>query len=471
MLKLPQAFQEKYQKLLGAKEAARFFAALNERPKKAFRLNPLKKQQDISYAKKRAVPGLKNAYYGQVSSRDPEWVSGTIYAQEPAAMFPATLCPLAKNSKVLDLCAAPGGKSTILGQRLSDRGLLLANEISRPRAKILRENLERWGLTNVLLTNERPDILAAKFPAFFDLVLVDAPCSGEGMFRKDPGAIAYWSPKCVLACQKRQQKILTSAVAMTKPGGYLFYSTCTFSPEEDEQVVAWLVKKYSFRIEKLMPPVASDNGQPEWTKSHLPALEKTLRFWPQDNLGEGQFLALLHKTKGRTQTSPQSKIKGRSHGFRQQSYPLNSAEKQLLALVLKDFNLPAGLADWRRTALVHQHHVFVPVLPPCYLAGIKVLSNGVELGLLKKKRFEPSHQLAEILGRERQSKVINLADQKTYLAYLHGEELNLGTNLTGFVLVAFHGLIFSFGKVSTGGVLKNFYPKGLRIAQKEEPND
>lgn len=468
MLNLPLAFTNKYRKLLGPATAQKFFAALNEPSKKAFRVNPLKYWQNISYSKKQPVPGIKNAFYGAVTTKDPEWVSGTVYSQDPAAMFPAALSPLAPGSRVLDLCAAPGGKSTLLGQRLANQGLLVANEISSARAKILRENLERWGLVNTLLTNEKPAVLAARFPHFFDLVLVDAPCSGEGMFRKNPAAINYWSPAYVRACQKRQKNILRSAVQMLSPGGYLLYSTCTFAPEEDEDVVAWLVLQEDLQIEKIpCQQIGFEYGHPEWSPSRLAALKETLRFWPQDNLGEGQFIALLKK-KGQHQIILPQKRRGRKKQRQQrQARRLNRQEKALVGQVLDQFALPAALTDWRHKAMTQRGHVFVPVLSLAQTANLRILNNGVELGLLKKKRFEPGHQLAAVLGQLPQKRRVELATRDDYLSYLHGDTVTIDTVLRGFVLISYRGFIFSFGKVGAQGIIKNFYPKGLRILKKE----
>ena len=183
-----------------------------------------------------------------MSGNDSEWLAGKVYSQDPSAMYPAQVAQIKPGEKVLDLCAAPGGKSTALVEKLKGDGVLVANEISTTRAKALRENLERWGATNSVVTNESPAHLAVNFKNFFDKIVVDAPCSGEGMFRKEPDAIKYWSQEYVLTCQTRQKEILNSAVEMLKPGGSLVYSTCTYSPEEDEQIVAWLVKEYGFKV-------------------------------------------------------------------------------------------------------------------------------------------------------------------------------------------------------------------------------
>ncbi|GAA3636270.1 RsmF rRNA methyltransferase first C-terminal domain-containing protein [Lactobacillus hamsteri] len=465
MLNLPIEFKDKYQKLLGNDEAEKMFSAMDQESKKAYRINPLKFENNVSYDKTEEVPDIPNAFYGEVSGQDPEWVSGTVYSQDPSAMFPAWIANVQAGEKVLDLCAAPGGKSTALGQALKGEGLLVANEISASRVKALRENIERWGISNALITNNDSFALAKVFPQFFDKILVDAPCSGEGMFRKNPEAIEYWSPEYVQTCQDRQQEILEQAVKMLKPGGKLIYSTCTFSPEEDEEIVSWLVKNYKMEIQPITM-INSDkvsHGRPEW--GSVDHLERTLRFWPQDNLGEGQFAAIL-KMPGELGKENSKKSKKKKKDKRN-NLSLTKDEKEYIAKVLDKFNLPKEISDWQKRALVRKDHVFIPAISEQNLKGLNIVNDGLELGILKKKRFEPGHHLAEALGQVEQKNVINLSSEEDYMSYLHGETVKVDTDLRGFVLVAFNKMIFSFGKIAGNGVLKNFYPKGLRILKKD----
>lgn len=251
---------------------------------------------------------------------------------------------------------------------------------------------------------------------------------------------------------------------MLKPGAKLVYSTCTFSPEEDEEIVDWLTKQYEMKILSAnnLESKQISHGKPEWTKSKNPELNKTLRFWPQDNLGEGQFAAILQMPEKEIELSKPKRSKKKSKK-NTQAVRLNKSEKDLVEKVLKDYNLPTVLDNWQKNALISNDHIFVPIIDPQVLSKLKIVNNGVELGLLKKNRFEPGHQLAEVLGKIKQKKIVELNTQDEYLKYLHGETLNGDSKFQGFVLVSFKGQIFSFGKVAGNGVLKNFYPKGLRI--------
>ena len=460
MPKLPEDFIKKYTKLLGKSKADHLFKAINENSKNAFRINSLKENQTLSYDLNEKIPLIPNAYYGKISGKDPEWVSGTVYSQEPAAMFPAFFLEVQPGEKILDLCAAPGGKSTAIGSQIKGQGFLLANEISLSRAKILRENLERWGITNALITSEKPEKLTKYFSQYFDKILVDAPCSGEGMFRKDPKAIEYWSQDYVLFCQQRQKEILSSAVQMLKPGGKLIYSTCTFSPEENEQIVSWLTKTFDFTIlplkinERYIEP-----GHPEWSDNNI-ELTKTARFWPTANIGEGQYVAKLRLERKINAQSSGSTSKKSDHK-KQLKSALTKSDMHLISSVLDRFNLPSAIENWQFKCQVHNNHVFIPALITNSASHLKILSNGIELGILKKKRFEPGHQLAMVLASQEQNRVVDLSSSN-YLKYLHGEAIRTDSDETGFILVSFKHFILGFGKVSNH-MIKNYYPKGLRI--------
>ena len=460
MPKLPEDFIKKYTKLLGKQKADQLFNAISKNSINAYRINSLKEKQTLSYAQCEKIPLIPDAYYGKISGKDPEWVSGTVYSQEPAAMFPAFFLDAQPGEKILDLCAAPGGKSTAIGAQLKGQGFLLANEISLSRAKILRENLERWGVTNALITSEKPEKLSKYFSQYFDKILVDAPCSGEGMFRKDPQAIEYWSQDYVIFCQQRQKEILSAAVQMLKPGGELIYSTCTFAPEENEQIVSWLTKTFGFTIMPLkINEQYIDHGHPEWSDNNID-LVKTARFWPTANIGEGQYVAKLRldeKIKDQTLTSTSKKSKHR----KKPRNALTKSDIYLIAKVLDNFKLLPEIENWQVNCQVHNNHVFIPAINTNSDTHLKILANGVELGILKKNRFEPGHQLAMVLAGRKQNRVIDLSSNN-YLKYLHGETIKTDSDINGFILVSFKNFILGFGKISNH-IIKNYYPKGLRI--------
>ena len=460
MPKLPEDFIKKYSKLLGKQKADQLFNAISENSKNAYRINSLKEKQTLSYAQSEKIPLIPDAYYGKISGKDPEWVSGTVYSQEPAAMFPAFFLDAQPGEKILDLCAAPGGKSTAIGAQLKGQGFLLANEISLSRAKILRENLERWGVTNALITSEKPEKLSKYFSQYFDKILVDAPCSGEGMFRKDPQAIEYWSQDYVIFCQQRQKEILSAAVQMLKPGGELIYSTCTFAPEENEQIVSWLTKTFGFTIMPLkINEQYIDHGHPEWSDNNID-LVKTARFWPTANIGEGQYVAKLsldEKIKDQTFTSTSKKSKHK----KKLRNALTKSDIHLIAKVLDNFKLLPEIENWQVNCQVHNNHVFIPAINTNSDTHLKILANGVELGILKKNRFEPGHQLAMVLAGRKQNRVVDLSSNN-YLKYLHGETIKTDSDINGFILVSFKNFILGFGKISNH-IIKNYYPKGLRI--------
>ena len=465
MISLPTEFKNKYKNLLGTTESEKFFNAIDGESKKGFRLNPLKNNfKNVSYELSQPVPGVDNAYYGNINGLSSEWTGGYVYSQDPSAMYPAQFAQVKPGEKVLDLCAAPGGKSTALAQALKGEGLLVANEISASRASNLRENLERWGASNVLITNEDTANLAQVFPSYFDKIVVDAPCSGEGMFRKDPDAVQYWSQEYVLTCQKRQKDILNEAVKMLKQNGDLIYSTCTFSPEEDEEIVEWLAEKSNFEVLDLEKVAGMTPGIPQWTANNFTNVEKAGRFWFQNGVGEGQFVAHLRKPSNDSNSDSLTKKskKRKKKKNKDNLSHLDKKEIELVKKVLQDFTLPNSLINWEKEALIRNDHVFVPIIDPKVIKNLRILSNGVELGLMKKNRFEPGHQLAEVLGQLPQQKVVELKDKAEYKAYLHGETVHTDLPYRGYVLVAFKGHIFSFGKLGNDHILKNYYPKGLR---------
>lgn len=343
-------------------------------------------------------------------------------------MAPVSLLDPQPGERICDLCAAPGGKTTQIAGRMDGKGFLLCNEIHPKRAKILGRNVERMGVANALVTNEQPEALAARLPGFFDRVLVDAPCSGEGMFRKEEAAVTDWSVDTVRMCAQRQKNILHSAACMVKPGGRLVYSTCTFSEEENEQVIEDFLQNHpEFSPETVVAP---------WFEASRPGC---FRLWPHKLLGEGHFAAVLRKNSGNEDT------------------PIfQTAEKlpQPVQTFLQELNIAlpqGGLLSFGQSLY------WTPADMPL-LQGLKVIRPGLELGLLKKDRFEPAHALA--LWLQTAANVQELPpDGDEIKAYLHGETIS--SNRYGWCLVTVGGYSIGWGK-GDKNVLKNHYPKGLR---------
>ena len=292
----PTEFLDRMHRLLGKDELADFLAAADRPRAVALRFNALKKLPAVCGGA--PVPWAENGYYYDPETRpglSPYHDAGAYYLQEASAMAPAGLLDVRPGMTVLDLCAAPGGKSSQIAALLRGEGLLVANEINPKRAAVLSRNLERMAAAGSLTLNEHPRRLAERFPRFFDRILVDAPCSGEGMFRKEEAAVTDWSVETVEMCARRQREILESAAGMLRPGGRMVYSTCTFSPEENEGVIsAFLWDHPEFSVGEADAPWFSP-GRPDWVEHPAPGLERTFRLWPHTLKGEGHFAAILEK--------------------------------------------------------------------------------------------------------------------------------------------------------------------------------
>ncbi len=440
---LPNGFEEKMQALLGPEYEA-FLQALDGPRHVGLRRNPRKplEPQDLDFGLS-PVPWEPLGHTYDPSCRpglDPRHEAGGFYLQEPSAMAPVALLDPQPGERILDLCAAPGGKSTQIAGRLMGSGLLVCNEIHPKRAKILSSNLERLGIENALVLNEHPQSLAARFAGFFDRVLVDAPCSGEGMFRKHDEAVTDWSAETVAMCARRQQEILQSAACMLRPGGRLVYSTCTFSPEEDEGTVALFLERHpDFFVEPQDTPWFAP-GRPEWVPGGRAELAGTVRLWPHKLAGEGHFAAVLR----RRGDEPAAGVNTLS------AQKLPAAAETLLR------ELGVTLPDGIPVAFGDTWYLAPPDTP--VLSGLRVLRPGLELGTVQKGRFLPSHALALWCSACTAELALDPAGDEIR-RYLAGQ--TLACNQTGWVLVKTGGLSIGWGKAS-GGVLKNHYPKGLR---------
>lgn len=469
---LPKAFIDKYQQLLGAESDA-FFAALAQPAISGFRINPRKASSQLTQkfaAEYQPVPWNSTGYYGKISGRDIAQISGAIYSQEPSAQGVAALADPQPGMRVLDLCAAPGGKTTQLAGLLNGTGLLVANEIDRQRVKILSENVERFGYDNVVVINHDPDSLAKVLPQFFDLIVIDAPCSGEGMFRKDPDAIGYWSPEYVRQCQERQRIILQAALKMLRSDGQIVYSTCTFAPEEDEANIDWLLENYPALSVVPAPKnwTGVDQGRPEWGH-HNPALKETLRFWPQNLQGEGHFMAKLQASGLVVAPEQMSATASASKNQRRQNKKptkvtttyLTKAQQQLLQkFVTQTYDQEP---DWmQKTLLVQKDQLFAIPAELADIEGLRYVRRGLWLGEFKKNRFVPNHALIMATERQQLRCAIELSEAEQQL-YLHGDVVRLNVDLAkGWYGVSYQQQLFSWGYL-VDHTLKNFYPKGLRF--------
>jgi NOL1/NOP2/sun family putative RNA methylase len=447
LLQLPAAFIQKYQDLLGD-EAPAFLAAFDGPVEKGFRVNSNKATTAAMHAKMDApIAYSPIGYYGKVNGNALEHLAGAVYSQEPSAMTVGEFAKPELGERVLDLCAAPGGKTTHLLSYLQQTGLLVSNEINPKRVTALGDNVERYGARNTVITNATPAALAKELPGFFDRILVDAPCSGEGMFRKDHDAVQYWTPDYPAECATRQREILTEAVKMLKPGGHLIYSTCTFAPEEDEQMMAWLLATYpEFELEALPKTAGIADARPEWADGN-PELAKAARLFPHLMRGEGHFIAKLHY-RG-TDTVKAKKV------VREQ---LSAPQRQLW----QAFERQQGLTSLSGLVLqAHGDQLYgVPELMPV-LRKVKVFRPGILLGTFKKNRFEPSYALALASDGLGMTTVSISRDQ--WQQYVHGETFDLATSAeTGFHVLVCDGLPVGYGKI-VGKTVKNFFPKGLRF--------
>ena len=427
---LPEAFLDRIQIQLGDEYPA-FLESL-ERPRAvALRFNPLKGERPSLPFVADPVPWEPMGFYYDPDSRPglhPYHEAGVYYLQEASAMAPVQLLDPQPGEKVCDLCAAPGGKSTQIAGRMAGKGLLLCNEYNPKRAKILSRNIERMGIANAIVTNEHPQHLADRLNGYFDRVLIDAPCSGEGMFRKEEAAVTDWSLETVEMCARRQAEILHSGAMLVKPGGRLVYSTCTFAPAENELAVAAFLDSHpDFEPEPVDAP---------W---FVPGDNASYRMWPHKLLGEGHFAAVLRRRSGEE-----------DEVVPEQGQKIPS----LFAAFAKELGiqLPAGSG-----ITFGQSLYWMPEGTPS-LRGLKVLRPGLELGELKKDRFEPAHALA--LWLDGCANVENVAaDSPQITAYLKGDVIP--SPRKGWCLVTVDGYSIGWGK-GDGRILKNHYPKGLR---------
>ncbi len=439
-VELPDAYKRKMKDLLGD-EYDDYISSFSSSSFRGYRINPLKTDPDEFFSLTPFTPSpspfARDGYYliddiGGVGAL-PAHAAGLFYLQEPSASCAVTILDPKPGMRVLDLCAAPGSKTTQIGALMKNQGLLVANEINGRRAAVLKENVERFGLTNCLVLNSDPSVVAERFAGYFDAVLCDAPCSGEGMFRKDPDAIKEWSPDTEDFCAQRQRPILEAAYQCLAPGGTLVYSTCTFALAENEENVQWLLETHMDL--KLVDPGVSF-GRPGVELGCGTSLCR--RIYPMDG-GEGHFAAKFVKAGEAGDRSELSLLKGE---------PIRKEEKEFLASSFP--SIPCVYS--------HQDRLYGGSCPFIDAGRCRIIRHQVLLGEMKSGRFEPAHAVY-MTPFAYQGKTIEVSDEEA-ARFFRGETLS-AKGIRGWAAVCWHGHRIGFGK-GDGSILKNRYPKNLR---------
>lgn len=466
-MKLPQAFKDKMLNLLGEEEFREFTEALDGQRQYGLRVNRLKVGVEafrkLSPFELEPVPWTEDGFYisgDDAPGRHPYYHAGLYYIQEPSAMLPGQILGARPGERVLDLCAAPGGKTVQIAAAMDGAGLLVSNDINAERVKALVKNIELCGVKNAIVLNESPEKLAGNFEGYFDRILIDAPCSGEGMFRKDEAAARSWESFKCERCTSLQEPILRNADKMLKPGGTLVYSTCTFSPEEDERMIAGFLREHPYYSLVEIPKLAGiEGGRPGWvctdasddcSSVNAEEFTKAARLWPHRVRGEGHFVAKLVK-------SPDADNKAiHAPGQGEAALAYEDLPDSFKIFVQENLNdMPRGLYLVRGSNLYQ-----LPEQPPS-LAGLKVAKFGWFLGSFEEKRFEPSHSMATALGSHAFRRIADLrAGSREVGSYLKGETLMLEGE-KGLTAICVDGYTLGWGK-QTGDMLKNLYPKGWR---------
>jgi len=449
--------------LLGEREFAEFYEALQRPPTVAIRVNSLKISVEdfkrIAPFPLEPVPWCPEGFYIPEDSepgKHPYHAAGLYYVQEPTAMAVGEIAAPRPWEWVADLAAAPGGKSTHVLAHMQDRGFLLANDIERRRTTVLAQNLERWGARVWVASNERVENIRTRFDAAFDTVILDAPCSGEGMFRRNRSVIDHWSPRAVQGNARRQTHLLDAAAPLVKPGGALVYATCTFNPDENEGTIAQFLHAHpEFSLEPVEDLPGASPGRPDWVDPALAQgveLEHTVRFWPHRARGEGHFIALMIKEGVyRPRTPLSAPGPKRPRGMPRRAWALY---RTWCEETLTQMPPLAGL-------MLVNENLYASPIAPGRLQGLRILRPGLWLGTLKQTAFIPDHALAMWLPPHWVKRRLDLpVDDPRVQRYLRGEPLE-DPGEDGWVLVMVEGFSLGWGK-RVRGTLKNHYPKYLR---------
>lgn len=456
-LKLSEEYLNRMRDLLGEEEFSAYLKSFDEERLYGLRVNTAKVTPEafpelVSWDLK-PVPWIPNGFYYEGTERpakDPYYYAGLYYLQEPSAMTPAMLLPVEPGDRVLDLCGAPGGKSTELGVKLAGKGVLISNDISNSRAKALLKNLELWGISNICVTSETPDKLADVFGPWFDKILIDAPCSGEGMFRKDDDMVKSYEERGPEYYSEIQKEITDQAVRMLAPGGLLLYSTCTFSRCEDEEIICHILENHQ-EMELIRLPLF------EGASGGI-GLDGCIRLFPHKIKGEGHFISLLRKNGGGAErTAAGSRERSRTEPQGKKSPALPKELTDFLALMNREFD--GSRIMIKNDSVYYLPENFIPA------KELRYLRTGLLLGELKNKRFEPGQALAMTLHAEEFRQTISWKkEDDRVIRYLKGETISLTPEegpVKGWCLVCVDGYPLGFAK-GTGMALKNKYYPGWR---------
>ena len=454
---IPEKFKEKMKDVLG-EEYPEFINALESGSAvRGMRVNLLKaRPEEIAASGEFRLESLSYAENGFILREEramgasPYHHAGMVYMQDPGAMAALSAIDIEPDWWVLDACSAPGGKTTQAAERLTDGGFILSNEYVPKRAKIVVSNLERLGVRNAIVTSLDTYELSRMYTAAFDLVIADAPCSGEGMFRKSEEAVADWSPENVVACAERQDEILTNVRRLVKPGGYLLYSTCTYSPEENEDVIADFLDRYDdFSLVRVKPELEAKT-RPGMRKyaPRTKNIEYARRFYPHVSDGEGQFVALMRR-------SEDIQDKTTIH-YKDEAKPLSKQESAIINAFIKESlkKAPDG-----RIVKVGEH--IAVIAHDCPIPRMSTFMSGVLMGEIKGSTFFPSHNFFSAYGELFRHREELTRDDARTERYLAGEEIAASDGVRGWCAVYFEGAPLGGGKASSGRI-KNHYPKGLR---------
>lgn len=463
-MKLPDFFKEYFKQLMEEQEYRAFLDAFDGARCYGIRVNTLKIRPDelLSLLERdlEPVPWAPTGFYypeGESFGKHPAYHAGLYYIQEPSAMMPAEALAPEPGEKVLDLCAAPGGKTTALGGKMRNQGLLVSNDVSPKRVKALVKNVELMGLTNTFITNETPDRLKTFFPEYFDRILLDVPCSGEGMFRKDRESVQSYSKYKSGECAALQRAIFDSAYAMLKPGGIIVYSTCTFNPRENEENIEFFLNNYDIEADRLEPTGGFEPSRGSWTKSKDQSLSAGLRLWPHRARGEGHFVFRLKKKGER-----------KGNGQLASNAGYTSKEAEQAAEIYRDFasdslnGLQEGIYHLQGSSL-YLLPAYMEKLPP-----VRWEKAGLYLGECRNGRFEPSQSLLMAKKPREFRRVIRFdRNDHNITRYLKGETLFHAVDKgyagsRGYAAVCYEDYPLGWVK-QDGEMLKNLYPKSWRM--------